>query len=142
MAGERILVGEDEPLIARMLHERLALLSAEIVPGTSGPQALDAVAQQPPDLILLDVMTPGIDGLEVARRITSDPRTGHLFLTALSQAKDRARGFHLGADDDITKPFHFEEVQARATGALQRAGAARALWAAEGAAASGGARGT
>ncbi len=135
MAGERILVVEDEPLIARMLQDCLAPLYVEIVHATSGPQALDAVAQQPPDLILLDVMLPGIDGFEVARQIKSDPKTGHLpiiFLTALSQAKDKARGFQLGADDYITKPFHFEEVQARVTGALQRAEAAQALRAAEG----------
>ena len=142
MAGERILVVEDESLIPRRLHERLAPLSVESVHVTSGPQALDAVARQPPDLILLDVMIPGIDGFEVARQITSDPKTGHLpilFRTALTQAKDRARGFQLGADESITKPTHFEEVQARVTGALQRAEAARPLRAAEGAAASGGA---
>lgn len=134
MAGERILIVEDEPLIARMLHDGLAPLYVEIVHVTTGPQALDAVLAHPPDLILLDVMLPGIDGFEVARQIKSDPKTGHLpiiFLTALSQLKDKARGFQLGADDYITKPFHFEEVQARVTGALQRAEAARALRAAE-----------
>ncbi len=135
MAGERILVVEDEPLIARMLRDCLAPLYVEVVHVTTGPQALDAVAAHPPDLILLDVMIPGIDGFEVARQIKSDHKTGHLpiiFLTALSQLKDKARGFQLGADDYITKPFHFEEVQARVTGALQRAEAARALRAAEG----------
>ncbi len=134
MAGERVLVVEDEPLIARMLHDCLAPLYVEIVHVTTGPQALDAVAAHPPDLILLDVMIPGIDGFEVARQIKSDPKTGHLpiiFLTALSQMKDKARGFQLGADDYITKPFHFEEVQARVAGALQRAESTQALRAAE-----------
>ena len=134
MAGERILIVEDEPLIARMLQDCLAPLYVEIVHVTSGPQALAAVAEHPPDLILLDVMLPGIDGFEVARQVKSNPRTGHLpliFLTSLSQTKDKARGFQLGADDYITKPFHFEEVQARVTGALQRAESARALRAAE-----------
>ncbi|HYB74670.1 MAG TPA: response regulator [Candidatus Sulfotelmatobacter sp.] len=134
MAGERILVVEDELLIARMVQECLAPLYVEVVHVTSGPQALEAVLAHPPDLILLDVVLPGIDGFEVARRIKSDPKTGHLpiiFLTALSQATDKARGFELGADDYITKPFQFEEVQARVRRALQRAEAARALRAAE-----------
>ena len=135
MAGERVLVVEDEPLIACMLQDCLAPLYVEVVHVTSGPQALSAVAEHPPDLILLDVMIPGIDGFEVARQIKSNPKTGHLpiiFLTSLSQVKDKARGFELGADDYITKPFQFEEVQARIRGALKRAEAARALRPAEG----------
>ena len=135
MAGERVLLVEDEPLIARMLQDCLAPLYVEIVHVTNGLQALEAVAKNPPDLILLDVMIPELDGFEVARKIKSDPNTAHLpiiFLTALSQVKDKVKGFQLGADDYITKPFHFEEVQARVTGALQRADAARALRAATG----------
>jgi len=135
MAGERVLLVEDEPLIARMLQDCLAPLYVEIVHVTTGPEALEAVAEQPLDLILLDIMIPGVDGFEVARQIKSNPKTGHLpiiFLTALSQTKDKARGFQLGADDYITKPFNFEEVQARISGALQRAESARALRAAEG----------
>ncbi len=136
MASERILMVEDEPLIAHMLRDCLAPLYVEIVHVTTGPQALEVVLTNPPDLILMDVMIPGIDGFEVARQIKSDPRTSHLpiiFLTALSQVKDKVRGFQLGADDYITKPFHPDEVQARITGALQRAEAVRAQRAAEGA---------
>ncbi len=135
MAGERVLLVEDEPLIARMLQDCLAPLYVEIIHVTNGVKALEAVAENPPDLVLLDVMIPELDGFEVARQIKSDPKTVHLpiiFLTALSQVKDKVRGFQLGADDYITKPFHFEEVQARVTGALQRVEAARALRAAVG----------
>jgi len=136
MAGERILMVEDEPLIAHMLRDCLAPLYVEVVHVTTGPEALEVALSHPPDLILLDVMIPGIDGFEVARQIKSDPRTSHLpiiFLTALAQVKDKVRGFQLGADDYITKPFHPDEVQARITGALQRAEAVRAQRAAEGA---------
>lgn len=134
MAAERVLVVEDEPLIARMLKDSLDPLYVDVVHVSSGREALNAVAESPPDLILLDVMLPGMDGFEVARQLKSDPKTSHLpiiFLTALSQIKDKTRGFQLGADDYITKPFNFEDVQARVTGALQRAEAARAARAAE-----------
>jgi DNA-binding response OmpR family regulator len=134
MAGERILMVEDETLIAHMLRDCLAPLYVEVIHAATGPEALAAVAETHPDLILLDVMLPGIDGFEVARQIKSDAKTSHLpiiFLTSLSQVKDKARGFQLGADDYITKPFNPEEVQARVTGALQRAETARALRAAE-----------
>jgi DNA-binding response OmpR family regulator len=133
MAGERVLLVEDEPLIARMLQDCLAPLYVELIHVTDGAKALAEVAENPPDLVLLDVMIPEMDGFEVARKIKSDPKTVHLpiiFLTALAQAKDKVKGFQLGADDYITKPFQFEEVQARVTGALQRAEAARALRAA------------
>ncbi|MFO7569273.1 MAG: response regulator, partial [Smithellaceae bacterium] len=82
----------------------------------SGPKALDFAAKHKPDLVLLDIMMPGMDGYEVCKRLKADPRTDAIpviFITAMSETTDKTRGFALGAVDYITKPFHAAEVIAR-----------------------------
>ncbi len=83
---------------------------------TSGPAALQAIAKAPPDLVLLDIMMPGMDGFEVCRRIREEPATRDLpivFLSALEQTSDKVRAFQAGGNDYVTKPFQIEEVRAR-----------------------------
>lgn len=123
MAGEKILVVEDEPLIARMLVDRLAELYVEVVTAGNGVEALELAWQHTPDLILLDVMMPQMDGFEVARILKENPKTSDIpivFLTALDQVKDKVRGLQLGAEDYITKPFHWDEVLTRIRRILDR----------------------
>lgn len=82
----------------------------------SGPRALDYVAKLHPDLILLDIMMPEMDGLEVCSRLKADPDTKNIpiiFLTAMSETENKTRGFELGAVDYITKPFRASDVKAR-----------------------------
>ncbi|MFZ1986241.1 MAG: HD domain-containing phosphohydrolase [Desulfatitalea sp.] len=82
----------------------------------SGPKALDFATKQKPDLVLLDIMMPEMDGYEVCKRLKADPQTAAIpviFITALSETVDKTRGFDLGAVDYITKPFHAAEVNAR-----------------------------
>lgn len=82
----------------------------------NGPQALKEVEKQRPDLVLLDIMMPGMDGYEVCERLKADPQTKDIpvvFLTAVTGVEDKTRGFKLGAVDYITKPFDGAEVKAR-----------------------------
>jgi len=124
MAGEKVLVVEDEPLVAQMLQDQLATLSLEILIATNGVEALELAWEKEPALILLDVMMPKIDGFEVAKILKENPRTRHIpiiFLTAKTSLEDKLLGFQLGADDYITKPVQPQELLARIQGVLRRA---------------------
>ena len=120
----RILIVDDEPInvkvLVDLLRDRYALVVAK-----DGPQALSRLdGDVLPDLVLLDVMMPGMDGLEVCRRIKAEPRTGELpviFVTALGQAHDEAQGFACGAVDYITKPISPPVVLARVATTLRSA---------------------
>lgn len=128
MAGEKILVVEDEPLVAQMLADYLATLSVEVLHASNGVEALELAWEQEPDLILLDVMMPRLDGFEVAGILKQNPKTRHIpiiFLTALTKVEDKVRGLELEADDYITKPFQPEELLARVMGVLRRVRAER-----------------
>jgi len=123
MAGEKVLVVDDEPVIARMLTDRLQELHVDVLRASNGLDALEMAWEHVPDLILLDVMMPKIDGFEVAKILKGNPRTAGIpiiFLTALSQVKDKVRGLQLGADDYVTKPFHFEELLVRVKKAMRK----------------------
>ena len=116
-----ILVVEDDPIIRRTVD--YALRRAGFTTRTSGDgvEALLMAQNEPPDLILLDLMLPGIDGFEFAERIRrSDPEVAIIMVTALSQASDTVRGLDAGADDYITKPFSTEELLARVRANLRR----------------------
>ena len=121
--SERILVVDDDPDILQFVRLNLELDGFAVELAGGGREALEKAAEAPPDLMLLDVMMPEIDGLTVLRRLRSDPTTANIpviVLTARSLAEDRVKGLDLGADDYITKPFDLEELIARVRTVLRR----------------------
>jgi two-component system, OmpR family, response regulator len=117
----RLLVVEDEPDILELLSASLRFAGFEVTGATGGFQALRAAERQRPDLVVLDVMLPDLDGFEVARRLRKGgTRTPVLFLTARDATEDKVAGLTLGGDDYVTKPFSLEEVIARIRAVLRR----------------------
>ena len=108
-----ILAVDDIPLNLLLVQKMLSRLKFEIRTAANGQQALDAVAERKPDLILLDLMMPGIDGFEVIKRLREDPATANIriiILSALNSNEDVVRGFDLGANDFIMKPIIMEKL--------------------------------
>jgi two-component system phosphate regulon response regulator PhoB len=123
MARERILLIEDEPDIAEVLQYNLEKEGFEVEGARRGDAGLEAVRREPPDLVLLDLMLPGLDGLEVTRILKRDAATARLpivMLTAKGEEVDRIVGLELGADDYISKPFSPREVVLRVKAVLRR----------------------
>ena len=111
-----ILVVDDIPANIGLLLETLQSSGFDVRVAENGLAALDQVAYEPPDLILLDIQMPGIDGYETCRRLKANPETRHipvLFLSALSDTVNKVRGFQVGAADYVTKPIEIEEMLAR-----------------------------
>jgi DNA-binding response OmpR family regulator len=122
MSG-RVLIVEDEPDISSLLAFHLEREGYQVSQSPNGLDALQQVRARPPDLVLLDLMLPGIGGLEVCRRLRQDPATAALpvvMLTAKREEVDRVLGLELGADDYIVKPFSPKEVVARVRAVLRR----------------------
>ncbi len=117
-----ILIIEDEPDLAMGLRDNLEFEHHTVAHAATGAEGLTLVTRQPPDLVLLDIMLPDIDGFEVCRRLRAG---GYmmpiLILSARSQELDKVRGLELGADDYVTKPFGLKELLARIQAALRRA---------------------
>ena len=112
----RVLVVDDTPANLRLLEAKLLVEYYEILTATDGPGALEAATHQAPDIILLDVMMPGMDGYEVCRRLKADPRTAHIpvvMVTALDDPAERVMGLEAGADDFLTKPVKDTALFAR-----------------------------
>ena len=125
MAKETILVVDDEEDIRELVRHHLNREGYEVKSADSGEKALKAVRSGPVDLIVLDLMLPGIDGLEVTRKLKNDPQTRHipiLMLTAKGEESDVVTGLELGADDYITKPFSPRILIARTRAIVRRAG--------------------
>ncbi|WP_262848863.1 response regulator transcription factor [Mumia quercus] len=123
MAGERsrVLVVDDEPNITTLLSSTLRLVDLDVRQAHTGREALAAVEAYDPHLVLLDVMLPDLDGLEVARRLrASDRGVPILFLTARGGVDDRVAGLTAGGDDYVAKPFSLEEVVLRVRAILRR----------------------
>src|SRR5882762_1507974 len=112
----RVLVVDDILSNVKLLEAKLAAEYFEVITASNGEQALARVASDAPDIILLDVMMPGMDGFEVCRRIKSNPKTTHIpvvMVTALDQPSDRVTGLDSGADDFLTKPVDDMSLFAR-----------------------------
>ncbi|MFC4062717.1 response regulator transcription factor [Planomonospora corallina] len=133
MDGNRLLVVDDEPVVRELLSATLRFAGYTVGSAATGSEALDAALHDPPDLVLLDVMLPDMDGFEVVRRLRDLPRpldAGRpdripvLFLTARDAAADKVNGLRLGGDDYVTKPFDLEELLARIQAVLRRTGIA------------------
>lgn len=125
LSGIRVLVVDDERAIRELVTTALEFVGAEVHEAADGATALAAVEAKDPDVVVLDVMLPDIDGFEVCERIRAAGRhTPVVFLTARADDADRVRGFVLGGDDYVTKPFHLVELALRVRSLAQRAGAA------------------
>jgi diguanylate cyclase (GGDEF)-like protein len=125
-----ILVVDDDADIVRFVEMNLRLEGYRVLVASDGVQALEMVAAEVPDLVLLDVMMPGLDGIEVTRRLRADSRTSTLpviMLTAKTMTADRVLGLTTGADDYIIKPFDTLELVARVRSTLRRNAEARAV---------------
>lgn len=123
----RVLVVEDEPLINQAVADRLAATGYVVTQAYSGPEAITAAAAQEPDLVVLDVMLPGFDGIEVCRRLQAARPVPVLMLTARDDESDILVGLGVGADDYLTKPFRMRELVARVAALLRRVERAREL---------------
>jgi two-component system OmpR family response regulator len=120
----RLLVVDDEPNIRELLSTSLRFAGFEVFTAEDGQQALTVAEKVRPDLLVLDVMMPGLDGFGVTRRLRERGRdTPVLFLTAKDDIADRVTGLTVGGDDYVTKPFSLEEVVARIRAILRRTGA-------------------
>ena len=124
MSADRILVVDNEADIRRFIEVNLRLEGFDVVVAGDGDEALERACDSDPALVLLDVMMPGIDGIEVCRRLRADPRTSHIpviLLTAKSMTVDKVVGLAAGADDYVLKPFDPMELVARVQTTLKRA---------------------
>jgi DNA-binding response OmpR family regulator len=120
MSERTILVVDDEVAIAEAVRARLENEGYLVVVAHDGPDAIRLHAEHTPDLVVLDLMLPGMDGLEVCQQIQRDSWTPVLMLTARTEEADKVAGFAVGADDYLTKPFSLRELAARVKAILRR----------------------
>ncbi len=122
---KRILLVDDDPTLLRFFGEYLTGEGYEVISARNGSEALRAAFQHHPDLVVLDVMMPGMDGWEVCARIREMSSIPVILVTGKTSESDKLRGFKLGADDYVTKPFSFAEVAARIRAVLVRISSAQ-----------------
>ena len=120
MSASKVLVVEDEEAIAEAVRARLASEGYDVTIVGDGPRAIDAARRDRPALVVLDLMLPGMDGLEVCREIQKDQWIPVLMLTARTEEADKVAGLAVGADDYLTKPFSMRELVARVRAILRR----------------------
>ena len=116
MGVKKVLVVDDDDRVREMIEFRLTLFGYEVVQATNGQEGLVAVRREQPDLVLLDVMMPELDGFQVCRRLKQDEATKGIpvvMLTAKAEAKDVTRAFESGADDYVVKPYDPAVLQAK-----------------------------
>ena len=121
MSGETILIVDDEPTIVEVVELYLRREGFRVLTAGDGAAALSAVQQERPDLIVLDLMLPGMSGLDVTRQLRAGGALPIIMLTARGEETDRVVGLELGADDYVTKPFSPRELVARVKAVLRRA---------------------
>ncbi|TMC53965.1 MAG: response regulator transcription factor [Chloroflexi bacterium] len=127
MAGSRILVVEDDPRLAATLERVLAAEGHDVEGAGDGGDALRRARERPFDLVVLDIMLPGLDGIAVCRKLRATGPVPILLLTALGGTEERVRGLDSGADDYLVKPFAYEELLARVRALLRRTAVAEHL---------------
>jgi two-component system KDP operon response regulator KdpE len=115
-----ILVVDDEPRMVNFMRMNLELEGTRVISAPNGKEAVERVREELPDVVLLDIMMPGMDGFETLRRIRQFSQTPVLILTAKDQEEDRIKGLELGADDYIGKPFSHRELVSRIRAVLRR----------------------
>jgi two-component system KDP operon response regulator KdpE len=120
LRGKRILVVDDDPQMLELLQDLFGRAGARVYAAAGGVQGLRQFSQHQPDLIILDIMMPDLDGWEVCSRIRRLSDVPVIFLTALDESQDAVRGFRHGAVDYVTKPFSTQVLLARAEAALRR----------------------
>jgi DNA-binding response OmpR family regulator len=120
MSEQTVLVVDDEEAIAEAVRARLESEGYRVFVADDGPQAIELHAEHHPDLVVLDLMLPGMDGLEVCKQIQRDGWTPVLMLTAKAEEADKVVGFAVGADDYLTKPFSLRELASRVKAILRR----------------------
>jgi len=121
MAEAKLLVVEDDPNILELLSASLRFAGFEVMTATTGSEGVTAALRSPPDLVVLDIMLPDLDGFEVIKLMRSEgARVPVVFLTARDATDDKIRGLTLGGDDYVTKPFSLEELTARIRAVLRR----------------------
>jgi two-component system response regulator MprA len=119
--GQRVLLVDDEPAVREAIRAGLEFEGFQVTMAADGLEAMEQVAKEQPDVVLLDVMMPRMDGLTVLRRLrAADPALPVLLLTARDTVGDRVTGLDLGADDYLTKPFDLDELLARLRSLLRR----------------------
>src|SRR5712691_9208637 len=118
--GARILLVDDEQAVQTLLTYPLRKEGYEVVTATDGQEALDCFTQQRFDLVVLDIMLPKLDGIEVCRRLRTRSQVPIIMLTAKGDEVDKVAGLEMGADDYITKPFSVREFRSRVKAALRR----------------------
>ena len=117
---QTILVADDEASIRRILETRLSMEGYKVLPAADGIEALEIFESQHPDLIVLDVMMPKLDGYGVCQAVRKVSRVPIIMLTALSDVTDRISGLEMGADDYMVKPFSSKELESRIRSILHR----------------------
>lgn len=116
----KVLVIDDDQKITSMIRRGLTFEDFDVIVANNGSEGLMHVIEQPPDIIVLDVMMPGIDGLEICRRLRKEGNIPILMVTGRDSIADRVEGLETGADDYLVKPFAFEELVARVKALLRR----------------------
>lgn len=115
-----VLVVDDQPSLVRLVRDNLETLQFRVISASEGSRTIDIIENEKPDLVILDIMLPGMDGYEVCRRIREFSTVPIIMLTARNERSDLVAGFEAGADDYVTKPFSADELLARVKAVLRR----------------------
>ena len=120
MTGSKVLVVDDEPTVREVVFSYLRRDGHDVAEAGDGHTALELLESDPPDLVVLDMMLPGVNGLDILRRVRATSSIPVIMLTARAEESDRVAGLELGADDYVVKPFSPRELAARVNGVLRR----------------------